>query len=104
MDMPVQPQAWCKQALGKILCDPAGRSRLLIGQKALSVYSIASPLQKAAEVCQVRLGLEIPQAQETVPPNLLHTSPFLKSPCSLLHLGHICVDLAHTHPLTKLFT
>lgn len=72
-DMPIQSQARCRQALGKILWDSAGRSRL-IGQKALSVYCVASPLQKAGEVCQVRPGLEIPQAEETVPPNLLHTS------------------------------
>lgn len=40
--------------------------------------SIASPLQKAGEVLQVRLGLEIPQAEETVPPHWWHTSPLLR--------------------------
>lgn len=103
MDMPIQPQARCRQAPGKILWDSAGRSRL-IGQKALSVYCLAGPLQKAGEVCQVRPGLEIPQAEETVPPNLLHTSPSLKY--FLMLLSHLVgtLGLTGTHHLTMLFT
>lgn len=75
-----------------------------IGQKALSVYCVASPLQKAGEVCQVRPGLEIPQAEETVPPNLLHTSPSLKY--FLMLLSHLVgtLGLTGTHHLTMLFT
>lgn len=75
-----------------------------IGQKAVNVYCVASPLRKAGEVCQVRPGLEIPQAEETVPPNLLHTSPSLKY--FLMLLSHLVgtLGLTGTHHLTTLFT